>query len=217
MHYTIKEGEEYDVNSYVEMFPATDADKDIAAAYKSAAKADEAQWTAYFKDFYDVTATPGAKDPTNITVELAKKELAPADEETLLKKYEALLANYGKVATFADSTSIKVGAPDQWFEIEFKNSPTKKTYKAKVLKKKAKSFKVKAVATNGEAVNYKLINAPEKIVINKTSGKITLKKGLKKGTYKIRVKAYLPKSYAEKDGSVIYPSETHDITIKVKK
>jgi hypothetical protein len=221
MTYDVKEGEEYDVNNYVEMFPGevpstvTDADakKARAAANKAAAKADAAQWNAYFKALYDVTATPGEKDPSKVACEIAKKELSTAEEKEALKPFEALLANYETPGTFSDTTSVTIVPASDWYEIEFTKSPTKKTFKAKVLKKKAKSFKVHAEATNGEAVVYKLINAPEKIVINKTTGKITLKKGLKKGTYKIRVRAYIPKTYS----LAFWNPEEHAITIKVTK
>ena len=89
-------------------------------------------------------------------------------------------------------------------------------------KKKAASFTVTAVSTNGGEVAYKLINAPAKIKIDKATGQITLAKKLKKGTYKIKVKAYLPKAFKVYNGvtgayAETWVSETHDIKIKVKK
>ena len=49
-----------------------------------------------------------------------------------------------------------------------------------------------------------------KITINSTTGKVTLKKGLAKGTYKFKVKAYVP-------GRSDWNYETQSVTIKVKK
>ena len=54
--------------------------------------------------------------------------------------------------------------------------------------------------------------APKKITIDKTTGKVTLKKGLKKGTYKVKVQAYLVNPW---HGQII--SENQAIKIKVKK
>lgn len=76
----------------------------------------------------------------------------------------------------------------------------------------AYSFTVKAEASNGAAVKYKLINADDKIKIDKTSGKITIKKGLAKGTYSIKVKAYVPGM-----NEFGYAQETQAIKIVIKK
>ena len=60
------------------------------------------------------------------------------------------------------------------------------TYKAKALKKAKKSFTLKAEATNG-TVTFKKVAGSSKLSIK--NGKIVVKKGTKKGTYKINVKA----------------------------
>lgn len=216
--YEVKDGTAYDPYDFIEVKDpanATDADK-------AAVKANEASLMEFFKAYYGITESAPATNPHDITFTIGKYADTVKTGKEVDPKYEQLLANFGTTKTAGFGTGGQthwfeiVDAAD-WFEIEFVNSPTSKTYKAKVLKKKAKTFKVKAEATNGEAVNYKLINAPEKIRIDRNTGKITLKKGLKKGTYKITVKAYIPKSYMRYDGSLYYPSETHKITIKVKK
>ena len=54
-----------------------------------------------------------------------------------------------------------------------------------------KIFDVKAIIidkANNDKKTYKKVSGNKKILINKTTGKVTLKKGLKKGTYKVKVK-----------------------------
>lgn len=205
-HYAV-DGEQYNLDDYVVVTTDTRAQK----ATVTAAKAD---LMAFFKEYYDITTTARKASPNTLRLSATPKQLTEAEKKALDTKYATLIANFG----FEKSTAPVFDDPDEWVatleinfkgvgEIEFVNSPTSKSYKAKVLKKKAKSFTVKAVCDTGHAVSYKLMNAPQKIVINKTTGKITLKKGLKKGTYKIKVKAYINNEYFE----------THAITIKVKK
>ena len=46
-----------------------------------------------------------------------------------------------------------------------------------------------AFTKNGQGkMTYTKASGNKKIVINKTTGKVTVKKGLKKGTYKVKVK-----------------------------
>lgn len=52
----------------------------------------------------------------------------------------------------------------------------------------------------------------KKIVVNKKNGKITLKKGLKKGTYKVRIKAQAAGDATYEKSSV----KNVTVTIKVK-
>ena len=208
MPYIIADNKEYDPYDYLTITSTgTDADK-------AAAKANEDLLKSFFKDYYGITATPNAVPNSNgnTVVKFVVGAYSVKKAEDVDAKYAALLADFGvdPLTGFnkpAD-TQIELAPAEDFFEIEFVNSPTTKTYKAKALKKKAKSFKVKAEATNGDTITYKLINAPEKIKIDKKTGKITLKKGLKKGTYKVTVKAYVAKSYSW---------EYHKITIKVKK
>ena len=201
--YYVKEGVEYDTYTFVEPYGA-----------KEAVAANKDDLMAWFKDNYEITEEPYKYDDTYINLTIKAKE--GVDAKAMEAKYPALYKNFGSLNNIGQSTALlKIVKKTEYYEIEFTNTPTKKTYKAKVLKKKAKSFKVHAEATTGEAVNYKLINAPEKIVINKTTGKITLKKGLKKGTYKIKVKAYIPMKGSDAS-STTGNFETHAITIKVK-
>ena len=66
------------------------------------------------------------------------------------------------------------------------------TLKYKKLKKKAQTLSVSKVITftkKGQgAITYTKASGNKKIIINKKNGKISVKKGLKKGTYKVKVK-----------------------------
>ena len=66
------------------------------------------------------------------------------------------------------------------------------TVKAAKLQKKTQYLAVTKVIAFTKKLNdkktYKKVSGNKKILINKTTGKVTLKKGLKKGTYKVKVK-----------------------------
>ena len=66
-----------------------------------------------------------------------------------------------------------------------KVSPTKKTFKAAKVKRKAQSFKIKVSKAQGK-VTYKSSNKKVKVT---STGKVTIKKGTKKGRYRITVTA----------------------------
>ena len=68
--------------------------------------------------------------------------------------------------------------------VVFKN--TSKTYKAKTLKKSKKTFSV-IKSSGGGKVTYKVTKGSKKYVKVSTKGVVTMKKGAKKGTYKVKV------------------------------
>ncbi len=85
----------------------------------------------------------------------------------------------------------------------------KKTYKASDLKKKKVTFNLKAKAVGIQYLHYS-VDVPkklEKYITVSYDGKVTLKKGAKKGTYKIKITAY---------GEGAYKDATKTISIKVK-
>lgn len=67
----------------------------------------------------------------------------------------------------------------------------KKTFKAKKLKKKKQSFKIKATAQDGAALSFKKVSVTKKKAARyfkvSKAGKVTVRKGLKQGTYKLKV------------------------------
>lgn len=82
-----------------------------------------------------------------------------------------------------------------------------KTYKAKSLKRKKVVFSLKAKTSGNGKLTYKVTKGKSKYITVSKTGKVTLKKGCKKGTYKIKITA----SATEK-----YKAATKVISIKVK-
>ena len=89
-----------------------------------------------------------------------------------------------------------------------------KTFKYANLKKSSRSFFVTADDQRNAKLTYKIDSAPSKakryLSLNKSSGKFTVKKGLRKGTYtiKLKVSAAATKNYKA-------ASKTKQITLKV--
>jgi hypothetical protein len=227
------EGSTYDPTSFVVLNPCKRAGEAVGQytnsqrnkANKQATEANKTAFMELFNDVYEIESTATKAEPNTINLEIVEKDhddWTDADWKAFEKKYEQLGANFGiygetellghnKATVFINSSFVNP-------EVEFTNTPTAVTYKAKALKKKAKSFTVTATCNTGAAVSYKLIDAPAKITIDKTTGQITLKKGLKKGTYKIKVKAYVTSPYFISDYyGVRNIAETQAIKIKVKK
>jgi hypothetical protein len=88
----------------------------------------------------------------------------------------------------------------------------KKTVKAKKLKKKKQSVKKAISVKNGIGlIGYKKVKkgSSKKLSINKKNGTITVKKGTKKGTYKIKVKVSVA-------GDKNYQPFSKVVTVKIK-
>ena len=88
----------------------------------------------------------------------------------------------------------------------------KKKVKAKALKKKAKTIKPIVVKKAKGKVSYKVVGGSKKakkvLKLNKKTGKIKVKKGTKKGTYKIKVKVTA-------SGKGNYKKMSQKVTVKV--
>lgn len=80
-----------------------------------------------------------------------------------------------------------------------KVSPAKKSYKASALKKKAKKFNIKVKKAKGK-VTY---TSNSKSVTVNGKGKVTVSKGIKKGTYKVTVTAAETSTYAKATQTVV--------------
>ncbi len=93
-----------------------------------------------------------------------------------------------------------------------KASAKKVTVKYSKLKKKNQTINVGKAMTVSNAkgtVSYKKSSGNGKITINKKTGKITVKKGLKKGTYKVKIKVTAA-------GNATYKAATKTVTVKIK-
>ncbi len=107
-------------------------------------------------------------------------------------------------AATRDELIPKLTLKKQSIRVSSKASKTVK-YKASALKKKGASFNISAKAKG--KVSYKITKGSTKNIKVSSKGKVTLKKGCKKGTYKIRVTALATSTYQK---------ATKTITIKVK-
>lgn len=86
---------------------------------------------------------------------------------------------------------------------------TVKYSKLKKKTQKVKSTKVLKIAKNAGKVTYVKASGNKKITINKKTGKVTVKKGLKKGKYKVKVKVTAA-------GNANYNSITKKVTFTVR-
>jgi hypothetical protein len=196
--------------------------RNAAVVAAVAANADELK--AYLNDYYtvkDITTKADTK-AGRVKFQIKKKDLTADEKTALAKKYKKLTDNFGaalsatgNIDTYSKATIVLNGDASKDLEVSFTKAISSKTYKGSKTTKKGKlkknqTIQFTASAANGKAVKYKLINVDtSKIKIDSTTGKVTLKKGLAKGTYKFIVKAYVP------EVSLAY--ETQNVTIKVKK
>ncbi len=104
------------------------------------------------------------------------------------------------------SSIAKLASKKQTIKVSKKASKTV-VIKYKSIRRKSTSFKIKAKAKG--KITYKVIRGKKKYITVSKSGKVTIKKRAKKGTYKIRVTAA-----ATSDGK--YKKATKIIKIKVK-
>lgn len=199
-----------------------------AACAKAVAK-NEAEIMKYFNELYDVTETVSKYNPDLIELEIVAKDLTVNEQTAIAKKYGALTRNIsqikpGEAAPYSlvdDDAEIFLNGKDPHdYTVEFTKAVDKKVFKGKKFIKKGKLKKngtiaLKAECANGYSVKYKLSNANSKIVINKKTGKITCKKGLAKGTYKVTVTAYVPQFTDSPLARIT--SETQTVVIKVNK
>ena len=88
--------------------------------------------------------------------------------------------------------------------------PVLKKVSFKKLKKKAQVVKGALIVKNNRGkVSYKKISGSKKLTINKKTGRITVKKKTKKGTYKIRVKVTAA-------GNSLYKAGSRTVTVKIR-
>lgn len=82
------------------------------------------------------------------------------------------------------------------------------TYKAKTVKKKKQTFKIGAKVSGNGKLTYKKVSGNKSITVSK-AGKVTIKKGTKKGTYKFAVQIKAAESAQ-------YKAKTQKVTLRIK-
>lgn len=118
------------------------------------------------------------------------------------KAYNALntdvrgfVSNISKLAAAEDKAAQKITV-----------SPASKAYKASKLRKAKQSFSIKVKGAVGK-VSYSVTSVSKKALSVSKKGKVTVKKGAKKGSYKVTVSAASTASYA---------AASKTVTVKVK-
>lgn len=163
----------------------------------------------------------GAKGAVSYAKKSGNKGITVAKNGTVTVAKGLAAGSYKVVVTVkaAGDANYKAGSRDVTFTISVgKAKPTVKAAKKTVSVKKAKVSKKKQVlksnikVTSDGKATYKSASkskAAKKFKVNKKTGKVTIPKGTKKGTYKIKVKV------AVKAGKN-YKAATKTITYKIK-
>ena len=137
--------------------------------------------------------------PTVITVNGQK--LVVGKDCIILKKKKSAKKNAGTYKITIKGIGNYYGTTTVTYKIKkakqkIKTSTKAKTYKASTIKKKGKKFNLKTKAIR-KKVTYKVRGkkSAKKYINVSKKGKVTIKKGIKKGTYKIVIKAKATKNY----------------------
>ena len=147
-----------------------------------------------------------------VTVKLDGKDLTKGTDYTVNYSNNK---NAGTAKVTVTGIGMYFGQASKNFTIKKAKQPmsvkiANKTFKAKALKKNAKSFKAVIVNKNQGAVTYKAtMNKKAKKALKFTNCKITVKKKTKKGTYTVKVRITAK-------GNANYLSGYVDKVIKVK-
>ena len=194
--YHIKEGEKYSV-IVTESVPFGDGMKYLAQAAMGMNK-DSTAITG--KNSYSVAVVNAGESFINLGSSWE-------DWSTLKVKYEQ---NEGPICI--DNFAIKAFAAADPIANTMKVTVSKKTVKAGALKKKAKVIAPITVKNAKGSVSYFLVSSAaskKALKLNTKTGKITVKKNTKKGTYKLKVKVTA-------DGNQNHKSAGKTVTVTVK-
>lgn len=167
------------------------------------------------KKYGDKAFSLGAKAKTTLTYKSSNTKIATVDSKG---KVTIKAAGTVKITINAKATSTYKAATAKVLTIKIaKKAPTIKTkigtknlsYNA--LKKKAQVFTLGTSVNSKGTLTYKKLSGSSAVSVNSKTGKLTVKKGLKKGTYRVKVQI---KSAAK--GNYTAGSRTVTITVRVK-
>ena len=156
----------------------------------------------------------GKSKKPSVTVSVGGSKLSSSAYDVT---YASGRKNAGKYKVTVDLKGNYTGSKTVSFTINKTKQPM--TVKAKTVTVKASKLKKKNLTVSRSkaltlkkakgTVTYKKIKGPKKISIDKKTGKITLKKGLKKGSYSLKVKVTAK-------GTTNYLKGSKTVTIKIK-
>lgn len=167
------------------------------------------------KKYGDKAFSLGAKAKTTLTYKSSNTKIATVDSKG---KVTIKAAGTVKITINAKATSTYKAATAKVLTIKIaKKAPTIKTkigtknlsYNA--LKKKAQVFTLGTSVNSKGTLTYKKFSGSSAVSVNSKTGKLTVKKGLKKGTYRVKVQI---KSAAK--GNYTAGSRTVTVTVRVK-
>lgn len=167
------------------------------------------------KKYGDKAFSLGAKAKTTLTYKSSNTKIATVDSKG---KVTIKAAGTVKITINAKATSTYKAATAKVLTIKIaKKAPTIKTkigtknlsYNA--LKKKAQVFTLGTSVNSKGTLTYKKLSGSSAVSVNSKTGKLTVKKDLKKGTYRVKVQI---KSAAK--GNYTAGSRTVTVTVRVK-
>lgn len=140
------------------------------------------------------------------TVSAGGKVMPKAPGTAKITIYAAAGRNYKKSAV--KTVTVKVNKAANTLKVKSRTAAVE----YKKVKKKAQSLKVSKVikvTRKGQGkLSYAKASGNKKITIHKKTGKVTVKKGLKRGTYKVKVKVTA-------SGNAKYKKATKKVTFKI--
>lgn len=166
------------------------------------------------KKYGDKAFYLGAKAKTGLTYKSSNTKIATVDS-----KGKVTIKGVGTVKitiTAKASTSYKAATKTMTIKVAkatpvLKTKITSKAVSYSALRKKSQVFTLGASTSSKGTLTYAKASGSSAFTVNRTNGKITVKKGLKKGTYKIKVKIYSKATTRYNAGS-----KTVLVTVKVK-
>ena len=167
------------------------------------------------KKYGDKAFSLGAKAKTTLTYKSSNTKIATVDRKG---KVTIKAAGTVKITINAKATSTYKAATAKVLTIKIaKKAPTIKTkigtknHSYNTLKKRAQVFTLGTSVNSKGTLTYKKLSGSSAVSVNSKTGKLTVKKGLKKGTYRVKVQI---KSAAK--GNYTAGSRTVTVTVRVK-
>lgn len=167
------------------------------------------------KKYGDKAFSLGAKAKTTLTYKSSNTKIATVD-----RKGKVIIKAAGtvKITINAKATSTYKAATAKVLTIKIaKKAPTIKTkigtknLSYNTLKKRAQVFTLGTSVNSKGTLTYKKLSGSRAVSVNSKTGKLTVKKGLRKGTYRVKVQI---KSAAK--GNYTAGSRTVTVTVRVK-
>ena len=167
------------------------------------------------KKYGDKAFSLGAKAKTTLTYKSSNTKIATVDSKG---KVTIKAAGTVKITINAKATSTYKAATAKVLTIKItKKAPTIKTkigtknLSYNTLKKRAQVFTLGTSVNSKGTLTYKKLSGSRAVSVNSKTGKLTVKKGLRKGTYRVKVQI---KSAAK--GNYTAGSRTVTVTVRVK-